>query len=241
MGAGFHRRQHRRVDHPGGLLGQRRDCDYGVESADLCGEIVGGHDMPEVRIRVASGPTRPDHPDTHGAKQFRDRAADPAGPDDQGGGAAGGGRRLVGERAQLDRGIRGDLAVQESGRDGGVTDRADHHVAPGAQPAIDLSPGASGAFSLAAQRAEESDIARLDRLEQEYLAALEESGLEPSRLELEITESTALFAAAPGGMNNMAILAKDAGGDGFAVALVHLVRLVGIFVFVPVVAFFLRR
>ena len=53
--------------------------------------------------------------------------------------------------------------------------------------------------------------------------------------------TTALFAAAPGGMNNMAILAKDAGGDGFAVALVHLVRLVGIFVFVPVVAFFLRR
>ena len=47
--------------------------------------------------------------------------------------------------------------------------------------------------------------------------------------------TTALFAAAPGGMNNMAILAKDAGGDGFAVALVHLVRLVGIFVFVPVV------
>ena len=29
--------------------------------------------------------------------------------------------------------------------------------------------------------------------------------------------TTALFAAAPGGMNNMAILAKDAGGDGFAV------------------------
>lgn len=32
------------------------------------------------------------------------------------------------------------------------------------------------AGALAAQRAEESDIARLDRLEQEYLAALEESG-----------------------------------------------------------------
>ncbi len=52
---------------------------------------------------------------------------------------------------------------------------------------------------------------------------------------------TALFAAAPGGMANMAVLAKDAGGSGFSVALVHLVRLVGIFVFVPVVAFFLRR
>lgn len=53
--------------------------------------------------------------------------------------------------------------------------------------------------------------------------------------------TTALFAAAPGGMTNMAILAKDAGGDGFAVALVHLVRLFGIFIFVPVVAFFLGR
>lgn len=53
--------------------------------------------------------------------------------------------------------------------------------------------------------------------------------------------TTALFAAAPGGMTNMAILAKDAGGNGFSVALVHLVRLVGIFIFVPVVAFFLRR
>lgn len=52
---------------------------------------------------------------------------------------------------------------------------------------------------------------------------------------------TALFAAAPGGMGNMAILAKDAGGNGFAVVLIHLVRLVGIFIFVPVVAFFLRR
>ena len=52
---------------------------------------------------------------------------------------------------------------------------------------------------------------------------------------------TALFAAAPGGMTNMAILAKDAGGNGFSVALVHLVRVVGIFIFVPVVAFLLRR
>jgi membrane AbrB-like protein len=52
---------------------------------------------------------------------------------------------------------------------------------------------------------------------------------------------TALFAAAPGGMGNMAILAKDAGGNGFAVVLIHLIRLVGIFIFVPVVAFFLRR
>lgn len=53
--------------------------------------------------------------------------------------------------------------------------------------------------------------------------------------------TTALFAAAPGGMTNMAILAKDAGGNGFSVALVHLVRVVGIFIFVPVVAFLLRR
>lgn len=52
--------------------------------------------------------------------------------------------------------------------------------------------------------------------------------------------TTALFAAAPGGMNNMATLAKDAGGDGFVVALVHLVRLVRIF-FVPLAACFLRR
>lgn len=53
--------------------------------------------------------------------------------------------------------------------------------------------------------------------------------------------TTALFAAAPGGMTNMAIMAKDAGGDGFSVALIHLVRLLGIFIFVPVVAFFLQR
>jgi uncharacterized membrane protein AbrB (regulator of aidB expression) len=53
--------------------------------------------------------------------------------------------------------------------------------------------------------------------------------------------STAIFAAAPGGMTNMVILAKDAGGDGFSVALLHLVRLPGIFIFVPVVAFFLGR
>jgi len=52
---------------------------------------------------------------------------------------------------------------------------------------------------------------------------------------------TALFAAAPGGMSNMAILAKEAGGDGFAVALIHLVRLVGIFILVPIVAFFVGR
>lgn len=52
---------------------------------------------------------------------------------------------------------------------------------------------------------------------------------------------TALFAAAPGGLSNMAILAKDAGGNGLAVALVHLVRLIGIFLFVPLVAYFLRR
>ncbi len=52
---------------------------------------------------------------------------------------------------------------------------------------------------------------------------------------------TALFATSPGGLSNMAILAKDAGGNALIVALVHLVRVVGIFVFVPVVAFFLRR
>lgn len=53
--------------------------------------------------------------------------------------------------------------------------------------------------------------------------------------------TTALFAAAPGGMANMAIVAKDAGGNGVAVALIHLVRLVGVFVLVPLVAFFARR
>lgn len=52
---------------------------------------------------------------------------------------------------------------------------------------------------------------------------------------------TALFATAPGGLSNMAILAKDAGGNAPVVALIHLVRVVGIFIFVPVVAFFLRR
>jgi len=52
---------------------------------------------------------------------------------------------------------------------------------------------------------------------------------------------TALFAAAPGGMTNMAIVAKDAGGNGVSVALIHLVRLVGVFVLVPLVAFFARR
>lgn len=52
---------------------------------------------------------------------------------------------------------------------------------------------------------------------------------------------TALFATAPGGLSNMAILAKDSGGNALVVALIHLVRVVGIFLFVPVVAFFLRR
>ena len=52
---------------------------------------------------------------------------------------------------------------------------------------------------------------------------------------------TALFATAPGGLSNMAMLAKDAGGNALFVALIHLVRVVGIFLFVPVVAFLLRR
>ncbi len=53
--------------------------------------------------------------------------------------------------------------------------------------------------------------------------------------------TTALFAAAPGGISSMAVLAKDAGGNGFSVALIHLVRVLGIFIFVPAVAFFMRR
>ncbi len=53
--------------------------------------------------------------------------------------------------------------------------------------------------------------------------------------------TTALFAAAPGGISSMAVLAKDAGGNGFSVALIHLVRVLGIFIFIPAVAFFMRR
>jgi membrane AbrB-like protein len=44
---------------------------------------------------------------------------------------------------------------------------------------------------------------------------------------------TALFATAPGGMSNMAVLAQQAGGDGFAVALIHMVRVIGIFLLQP--------
>ena len=51
---------------------------------------------------------------------------------------------------------------------------------------------------------------------------------------------TALFATSPGGISSMAILAKDAGGDGFTVALIHLIRVVGVFLVVPILAFFLR-
>lgn len=53
--------------------------------------------------------------------------------------------------------------------------------------------------------------------------------------------TTALFATAPGGMSNMAILAQDAGGNGFAVALIHMVRVIGIFVLLPLVTFFAGR
>lgn len=51
---------------------------------------------------------------------------------------------------------------------------------------------------------------------------------------------TALFATSPGGISSMAILAKDAGGNGFTVALIHLVRVVGVFLFVPILAFFFK-
>ena len=51
---------------------------------------------------------------------------------------------------------------------------------------------------------------------------------------------TALFATAPGGISSMAILAKDAGGSGFTVALIHLVRVVGVFLIVPILAFFFK-
>lgn len=53
--------------------------------------------------------------------------------------------------------------------------------------------------------------------------------------------TTALFATAPGGMSNMAILAQDAGGNGFAVALIHMVRVIGIFILLPLVTFFAGR
>ena len=51
---------------------------------------------------------------------------------------------------------------------------------------------------------------------------------------------TALFATSPGGISSMAILAKDAGGNGFTVALIHLVRVVGVFLIVPMIAFFIK-
>ena len=52
--------------------------------------------------------------------------------------------------------------------------------------------------------------------------------------------TTALFATSPGGISSMAILAKDAGGNGFTVALIHLVRVVGVFLIVPIIAFFVK-
>ena len=51
---------------------------------------------------------------------------------------------------------------------------------------------------------------------------------------------TALFATSPGGISSMAILAKDAGGAGFIVVLIHLVRVVGVFLIIPILAFFFR-
>ena len=51
---------------------------------------------------------------------------------------------------------------------------------------------------------------------------------------------TALFATAPGGISSMAILTKDAGGDGFIVVLIHLVRVVGVFLIIPILAFFIK-
>lgn len=53
--------------------------------------------------------------------------------------------------------------------------------------------------------------------------------------------TTALFATAPGGMSNMAILAQEAGGNGFAVALIHMVRVMGIFLLLPLLTVLFGR
>lgn len=46
--------------------------------------------------------------------------------------------------------------------------------------------------------------------------------------------STSLFASAPGGLTDMAIIAEDLGADGAKVAVLHLVRLLSIIGFFPV-------
>jgi membrane AbrB-like protein len=52
---------------------------------------------------------------------------------------------------------------------------------------------------------------------------------------------TALFATAPGGIASMAVLGQEAGGKPFIVALVHVARVVGVFLVVPVLARLLGR
>jgi len=52
---------------------------------------------------------------------------------------------------------------------------------------------------------------------------------------------TALFATAPGGLANMAIVAKSTGGDAFVVSVIQLVRLLGVFLIIPPLARFLTN
>jgi uncharacterized protein len=48
--------------------------------------------------------------------------------------------------------------------------------------------------------------------------------------------ATAIFATAPGGMGNMALLAKESGANAFTVALIHLIRINGIIFLAPLIS-----